>query len=217
MKETGIGRTSLMLVACVILVAAACGGSDEGADVASLSGDGTPLELAEAADEEVDLEAALLEFTACMRENGVDLPDPEVDSEGNVALGVRQAAQAADIPREDMQAAFAECGDRLDGVAQLFERADITELEDQLLEFAQCMRDEGIDMPDPDLIFTPGDGDGPVRVGDRLVTSTSKTRSSRQRLTNAGSPYRISAVGEAKAEALVAMEAENERAERRRC
>ena len=165
MKEKGIGRTSLMLVAVVMLVAAACGGSDEGADVASLSGDGTPLELAEAADEEVDLEAALLEFTACMRENGVDLPDPEVDSEGNVALGVRQAAQAADIPRDDMQAAFAECGDLLDGVAQLFERADITELEDQLLEFAQCMRDNGIDMPDPDLSFTPGDGDGPGEGG----------------------------------------------------
>ena len=58
------------------------------------------------------------------------------------------------------------CEDLLEGL--LFGRGsgDLVELQDSQLEFAQCMRDNGVEMGDPDLSnFGPGGGDddGPGR------------------------------------------------------
>lgn len=157
-------RSILLLGACFAFVAGACGGADVADDVASLAVQSEPLELAQA--EPVDTEEALLAFTACMRENGVEMPDPEVDSEGNVSLGFRQAAQTGGLSRQALQAGFEACGDLIEGVAQQFARPDLTEVEDQLLAFAQCMRDQGVDMDDPDLNAAPGGG-GPFGGIDR--------------------------------------------------
>ena len=44
-----------------------------------------------------------------------------------------------------------------------FEPPNMTELEDELLEFAVCMRDNGVEMDDPDFT-NPGDGDGGVVI-----------------------------------------------------
>ena len=113
-------------------------------------------------------EERLLEFAECMREHGVDFPDPVVESDGTVTFGLRPglgAAQgAAEIGRDpDLPAARAACQGLLEGLAfGPGGNFDQTEFQDTPLEFAQCMRDNGVDMGDPDLRgFGPGgDEDG---------------------------------------------------------
>ncbi|MCZ6456614.1 MAG: hypothetical protein O6650_05120, partial [Actinobacteria bacterium] len=62
-----------------------------------------------------------------------------------------------------------ECGDLIEGlISQIFRDIDQSEFQDSFLEFAVCMRDQGIDMPDPDFSggFGPGEGGGRGLFGD---------------------------------------------------
>jgi hypothetical protein len=153
------------LFAIAVLLAACSGpaaGTDDG--VASID-DSTVTTTAEPTD---DPEAAAIAFTECMRENGVEMEDPTVDADGNVQPGA-----PTDLPEtedgenvqigpgalgEDLQAAFEECGDLLGGTTFGFTPDDQTELQDQLLALAQCLRDQGLDVADPDLSTPPGGG-----------------------------------------------------------
>ena len=148
-----------ILVAALAIVAAACGGSTETEGVASLSQN---EELAAAdVDPEVDAEEAFLAFTECMRQEGVDLPDPQTDGEGNFFFEERGPGNE-DLDRGELRAAGEACQQHLEGITQTFRNFDRTEIEDTLFEFASCMRDNGYDMPDPDLSdFGPGQADGP--------------------------------------------------------
>ena len=68
------------------------------------------------------------------------------------------AAMVAAVPK-GIREAFEDCGDLLDGLNLGFQDRDLTEFEDTFLEFAQCMRENGIDMDDPDFSnFGPGGG-----------------------------------------------------------
>jgi len=159
-------KLALAFVA-LALVAAACGGSG-GDGVASLEDDTTADPLAageevaggddQPSEGEVDQEQALLDFTQCMRDEGIDIPDPEVDTEGNLRPS---RPEPGTFEREDVQAARETCSEFLDGVTLGFRDQDRTEIEDTLLEFAACMRDNGYDMPDPDFSTEPGAGGGP--------------------------------------------------------
>ncbi len=151
------------------LVAVACDGDAAVDDVASLEGTGTTVASDQTA-EEVSTEEALLEFSACMREQGVDMADPTVDADGNVQIQPPQGAGAgADFDFDEIQPAFEECQSFLEDVTLGFQDADLTELQDDLLEFAACMRDNGYDMDDPDLSAFGagggGGGDGPPAGG----------------------------------------------------
>jgi hypothetical protein len=150
-----------VLLALLALVVAACGGGDDGGSgVASLSNSTDETAADEASAEDGGQEAALIAFTECLRENGVDLEDPTVDADGNVQLGQPNFDGEAN-PRDVMGPAFEACQDRLDGLELGFGRPDETELQDTLYEYAACMRDNGFDMPDPDFSsFGPGNGNG---------------------------------------------------------
>jgi hypothetical protein len=168
-------RHIVLLTAALALVAAACGGSSDGEGVASLETEESVVALGgeEAAgeatattsrDPEVDAEEAMLAFAQCMRDQGIDLPDPEVDEDGNLRFGRPGGGGGegefdGDL-REAMQVAREACAEHLEGVTQQFRDIDLTELEDQLLEYAACMRDNGYDMPDPDFgaFGQPGQG-----------------------------------------------------------
>jgi hypothetical protein len=105
-------------------------------------------------DATVDQEEAMLSFAACMRDNGVEIDDPTVDSEGSLHFGgLRGAAQQGEVDREEMQAAMQVCGELLEGFSLGRGGGDFdpTELQDTLVEYAACMRDNGYDMPDPDF------------------------------------------------------------------
>jgi len=176
-------RRIVLIVVLTALVVAACGGSDDGGSgIASLENDSDEVITAmddgpavgdtsvdtQASDEEVDTEESMLAFAACMRENGIDMGDPTMDENGNLRLGRPEGfgQGTGGIDREAMIAARDACQDHLDGVLQQFERIDLTELQDDLVEYAACMRENGYDMPDPDLAALsagPGQGGGPGR------------------------------------------------------
>jgi len=149
----------LILIAALAIVAAACGGTSGAEGVASLNetDDATP---AAAAEPEVDSEEAFLAFTECMRQEGVDLPDPQTDGEGNFFFEDRGPGNG-ELDRGELRAAGEACQHHLEGVTQTFRDFDRTEIEDTLVEFAACMRDNGYDMPDPDLSGFGPTGDGP--------------------------------------------------------
>jgi hypothetical protein len=124
---------------------AACGSDDP---TGSGSATTTAAATGDAADPAEPGEAALA-YAECMREEGVeDFPDPEVSSDGGVMIG---GADIGDDP--DVAAAEEACGELLDA-GGTFDAPDPerqAELEEQVLAFAECMREQGIDFPDPEV------------------------------------------------------------------
>lgn len=164
-------RVVVLLLALGLLVAACSGSDDSGSAVASLESDTTATTAGTVDDaaEEVDAEQAMLDLAACLRDQGLDIEDPTVDSDGNVQFGgFRGAAAEGDIDRDAMRAAMDSCRDELGGVALGFGGRDFdpTELEDTMVEYAACMRENGYDMDDPDLSSSgPGSGGEPGEGG----------------------------------------------------
>jgi hypothetical protein len=105
-----------------------------------------------------DPQAALLEFAACMREHGVDMPDPQFTGDGT--LRMRLLGSAAALQQDpDFDAAREACMGALAGVTRDVDPASRLALEEQLLAYAACMRELGVDLPDPAL-----GGAGPVSL-----------------------------------------------------
>lgn len=95
---------------------------------------------------------ALLAYTQCMRENGVPVDDP--DGSGRIILddGVQNDP--------DYAAAHIACEEHLIQGQSRSGGGMTAEQRQQLLDFAACMRENGIDMPDPD--FSGGGGSIPL-------------------------------------------------------
>jgi hypothetical protein len=170
-----VNRTALVpAILAVGLLAGACSGGGSDMGVASLD-DGTqaaqespPQPSDGSVESALSEEESVLAFAACLRNEGIDVEDPTVDADGNL-LPPRPRDVSAD-DREAMQAAFSACGEYLDNVAFGLNDDDRAEREDQLIAYAACMRDNGYDMPDPDLSSprTPGQGGGgPFGLLDR--------------------------------------------------
>lgn len=160
-------KKTLLAAAAAALLLAACGTAETDDGVVSLETDTTTAiavqDTNEATAEDMTDEESLLLFAACMRENGFAMEDPTVDSDGNLQLRRPANSQDEGFDFDTARAALAECEYLLDGVNLGFRGADATELEDDLLAWASCMRDNGYDVDDPDFTaFGPGGGgDGP--------------------------------------------------------
>jgi len=151
-----MGRRWLILVAALGLLLTACGGGESTECIASLQDENAPDESSTTTAAAVDPEQAFLDFAACMREHGVDMADPEVEAAGGgFAFGITVEGEPGDGPDGDqirqMQEADEACRHFLEGVVQEFERPDMSEMQDQMLAYSQCMRDHGVDMPDPEF------------------------------------------------------------------
>ena len=104
-----------------------------------------------AVEEEITFEEGVLEFSQCMREEGIDFPDPTVDIDGYPEFNELNIEN-----EEAFEEAFTNCEDILRrALPEQFDLDPEVEaaLIDASLEFSQCMREEGIDFPDP----TPGE------------------------------------------------------------
>ncbi|MCH7846693.1 MAG: hypothetical protein IH850_12820 [Acidobacteria bacterium] len=152
----------LILLAAIALIAAACGGPDANR-IATLEGSTSTTAATESQDALAGDEARLMDFSQCMRDNGVaGFPDAVVTEDGAVGFGGFE--QFDEFDQDDMEAAFEACVDRLDGLSFAPGGAnfDFIEIQDTLLEFSQCMRDNGFDLPDPDFSnFDLAGGVGP--------------------------------------------------------
>jgi hypothetical protein len=155
-------RSRWVLAACavglLVLLLAACGGgggSDDGVASASEETSGSDDSGDDSSDEgsASDSEEELLDWVDCMRDEGIDVPDPEVDADGNLTFGLGRGGGGGgggQVDPEALQDATEVCGE-IPQSAFGGEQPDQTEVQDTLLEFAQCMRENGYDMPDPDF------------------------------------------------------------------
>lgn len=158
-----LGAFAVVCAALAILVAA-CGGAaaSDGSAVASLDTGASTTSTSEAPGASTsssdDPQEAFLKFSQCMRDNGVDVPDPTFDAQGRPQLqpGNNGAGQL-DPNDPDVQKAMQECQQYLQGAfGGQFSEEDQQARQQALLEFAQCLRDQGLDVDDPD--FSQGGG-----------------------------------------------------------
>jgi hypothetical protein len=163
----------ILLVAVLALVATACGGSGDGdgSGVASLStidsGSGDSATGVSIADN-VDPEQAMLDLTQCLRDQGIEIADPTVDAEGNPQLARPEFGEEG--ANEAFRTAIRGCGELLEGVTLGRQGLDFSALQDTLVEYAGCMRDNGYQMDDPDFSSfgqPPQDGE-PGQGGGRI-------------------------------------------------
>ncbi|MDX2381837.1 MAG: hypothetical protein QNM02_19020 [Acidimicrobiia bacterium] len=134
--------------------AASDAGDDSGADIV-VSTEGADPESTS----DVSEEALALQFAQCMRDEGIDSwPDPVANADGSIDItggGVVGPGPASEVAfgSDEVQAVIPICGPIIAGASFLPNSGEgmTTETEDQLLAFAQCLRDEGIDVSDPDL------------------------------------------------------------------
>ena len=117
-----------------------------------------------------DPQEAALQYAKCMRDHGIDMPDPVVKTldggggETQVAINAGGAGGPAQMPNaKDMEAANKDCQHFMADAAGSFtppSPEDQAKMQEQALAFAKCMRDHGIDMPDPQF-----SGDGNFSIG----------------------------------------------------
>ncbi len=160
LRRSNPTRHSLVVIAISVLALAACGGSDVKAGVATptkdqngAASDGTTKKIGTAS-----FRAQLLAYAKCMRDNGVRFPDPQFDSDGRPQFnrqgglsgpGGHDFAGLSENPA--FEKARTACDDQRPDFAGQSEwtPAQRAETRTTVLKFAKCMREKGIDFPDP--------------------------------------------------------------------
>ncbi|MGH2654243.1 MAG: hypothetical protein ACRDHV_07840 [Actinomycetota bacterium] len=147
---------AVAVAAVLVLAAAACSAADDGGGVATLGGEGAKAGANPSPS--VDPEQALVDFAECMHEHGVEVETSF--EEGGIAI----EARPGEIAPGDLEEADAECRHLLprgqEGEPSQEEQEKAFEA---ALQFAGCMRDQGIDFPDPER----AEGGGLTQAGPR--------------------------------------------------
>jgi hypothetical protein len=149
-RKPGPAATAGALAVALALVLIACGGSNDTDGVASLtdtSGQSTTNGSQSSGGGSRDFEKAQLEYAKCMREHGVDFPDP--------VNGRFQFKEERGDQRKLDEAQKA-CRDILEKAKPPVTEEQEAEMREAALKFAKCMRQHGVDMPDP--TFPEGGG-----------------------------------------------------------
>ena len=140
----------------VFFLISACSASDDSQGVVStkdLSSDTTVTTIVEeTAQEVVSVEDAQLLLARCLRENGYDITDPKNNESLQSVL--RPVFLAADqIGREELFETIQTCAEENDiplgGTADFENPEEVADTLDTELEFAQCLREKGIEVEDP--------------------------------------------------------------------
>ncbi|MFG1827651.1 hypothetical protein ACGFIJ_34690 [Microbispora bryophytorum] len=128
------------------LALAGCGAAPADDGIASASGARSGTTARPSASATVDRQEAQLKFAQCMREHGVDIPDPGPD--GRVRIIGKKGDEAS------MEKAMQACRHFMKDAVGDKPGGDDPQARDRMVKFAQCMREHGIDIPDP----APGQG-----------------------------------------------------------
>jgi hypothetical protein len=138
-REATVSARTVFVLGLLVtaLGLAGCGGSGKHDGVASVhKPNAGPTKGAAASDRHEQA----LKYVKCMRDHGVDMPDPDPDgriTSGKVAIGDEAKNQAA---QQACQSLVPGGGDQ--------KKPDADQIA-QLKKYAQCMRDHGINMSDP--------------------------------------------------------------------
>jgi hypothetical protein len=132
------------LLTASALAVAACG--DDGGGAAS------------AADRQRDARDAALKYAQCMREQGVDMPDPTFEGDRT-----NQTGPDEDLPPAKLREAEQACGKyRKEDDGPRLSDEQQQEFKDAALANARCMREQGIEnFPDPTF---PDDGEAMIEA-----------------------------------------------------
>jgi hypothetical protein len=164
------GRALALGVVATLGLAACGGGGGEDDGVATLGGDGASSGEDDGGDDsggeltDDEIQDAQLDFAECMREHGIDMPDPQVGEDGRteVIIGGPDGGGGAAPDPEKMEAAQEACAhfmEKLRDNAPEMDPEEQEQAEQQALDFAECMREQGVeDFPDPE--FMEGGGIG---------------------------------------------------------
>ena len=123
---------------------AACGGSE------AESSSGAPS--SSSSEGSGDEDAGRVRLQQCLRENGVDVPDNPGQGGGGASIDRDKLQEALEGPCKEF---------RSEGFGNISEE-DRQEMQDRFQEFSQCMRDEGVEVPDITA------GGGPPGGGEQL-------------------------------------------------
>ena len=138
-------RRTLLALAATLLLLAGCAGEKEDGDGVASAGDGK-ASATTGTTNDGDIAAQTAKFAQCMRDNGVDMPDPKVDGDKVTMEGPAGGADAGD--REKVRAAQEKCKQYLPNGGEPPKMSD--EDIEKMRKFAQCMRENGYpDFPDP--------------------------------------------------------------------
>jgi hypothetical protein len=140
MTRIRIGLLPGLLLALALTVAA-CGGGDKRGGVASL-GDGKATSTTSPGGSSDPMQADLA-YARCMRQHGINLPDPKTDANGRTNWG--ELPIDPDDPK--FQAARQACRQYRENGGQA--QRPNPQQQQEMLAFVRCMRRHGINMPDP--------------------------------------------------------------------
>ncbi|NUW02597.1 hypothetical protein [Streptomyces sp. CAI 127] len=118
------------LAAALTLTATACSGDGGGTKDGGSASGGKKTK-----------EDQALEHRKCLREQGLDIPEPKPGQDG---MGL--TIDGGSMSKEKMEKAFKACEDKAVGGGP----KELSQAEkDKLVAYARCMRKNGFDMPDP--------------------------------------------------------------------
>ena len=149
-------KYSNIFLLLLFVLFSACSSSDESKGVVStndLLSDTTVTTIVEEVVEEVvSAEDAQLLLARCLRENGYDIKDPKNDESLQSVIGPIWLA-ADQKGRQELQESIQTCAEEnnipLGGSAEFENPEAVADLLDTQLEFAQCLRENGIEIVDP--------------------------------------------------------------------
>ncbi len=111
-----------------------------------------------------------LAFVRCLRDNGVDIPDD----------GLTEGPGSIDLQSTKVQEALAACQDQAPGMGGDGPLGPMSEAQqNQFIELAGCLRDEGFDVPDPKF-KADGSLDMSSLVGSGINPTDPKVRAALQ-------------------------------------
>jgi hypothetical protein len=146
-------RLIVPVTLALALAVTGCGSDPGNNGIATAGGPANPS--ASGSEDKLSDSEKAVKFAQCMREHGVDVPDPDPDSGGRGAVTFRGGA--ADHAK--FEKAMKECQKYapFGGEPPKLDAAQV----EKLRQFARCMRENGVpDFPDPST-------DGMIKIGPR--------------------------------------------------
>ncbi|TMR92019.1 hypothetical protein [Nonomuraea basaltis] len=144
-------RRTLIATTLLAALAAGCGSQPSQTGVASVSLNSPQPSASATPSTSADPQEQGRKFAQCMREHGVPMEDPDPDGGGGLNV----------IDENIDQKKLREATEACRVYAPFLDRKELKPEEvEQMRQFAQCMRENGVDMPDPNPDGTLGSSGG---------------------------------------------------------
>ena len=180
-----IKRSMVAAIMALALLGGACGGSSDRQSNGVASADGKQPSAKARSGDKPDPQDAALAYAKCMRRNGAEVPDPDP----NGMFAIEPGTQTPD--EETMKKADGACKAERNALQGSMGEPD-PDFHDKALKMSRCMREHGIDMPDPSV--SEGGGTSveidPDQINDPAFKKAQQTCSKQVGMPEPGAPAR---------------------------